>query len=73
MIKLNMSHVNAIVHAEFFIDGSLSKIPEPRMRHQLENDLLRLAELKLHVIERMTNIDGLFELKDKPDGHANTP
>lgn len=64
MIKVNMGHVDAIVRAEFYVNGAMAKVPEPRMRKQLEDDLLRLAELKLYLIQTLTDVQGTFELKD---------
>lgn len=65
MLKPNMLHVNAIVRAEFYLDGAISKVPEPRMRKQLEDDLLRLAELKLYLMDIMCQSCTLY--KDKPE------
>lgn len=72
MIKLSMKHVNAVCHAEFLLDAATTKVPIPKMRAQLEDDLLRLAELKLHIIELMTDKPQLFPEKGKSDGNAGT-
>lgn len=65
MIKLTMEHVNAICHSEFFVQGSLGKVPEPLMRRQLEDDLLKLTELKLYIISKMKDTGTLLPRKDE--------
>lgn len=73
MIKMRMEHVNAICHAEFMLDAATSSVPIPKMRAQLEDDLLRLAELKMNVIEQLTGGKTLFDMKGNPVGNASTP
>lgn len=72
MIKLSMKHIDAVCHAEFLLDAATTKVPIPKMRAQLEDDLLRLAELKLYIFELMAGVQGTFELKDKPNGHTDS-
>lgn len=71
--KIDMSHLDAICHAEFYLQKSATQFLEPQMMAQLDDDMLRLAELKMHIIQQMTETNGLFELKDKPDGDADRP
>jgi len=73
MIALKMEHVNAIVHAEFMLDAATSKVPIPKMRKQLEDDLLRLAELKIYVIESLTGTGKLFDFEGKRVGNTDKP
>lgn len=54
MIKLTMQHVDAICHAELLMDACQLVQGAAKLRMKLEDDLLRLAELKLHIIESMT-------------------
>lgn len=72
MIKLSMDHVNAICHAEFFTDAAISKLDGSRMRHSIESDLQRLAELKLYIIEKMVKPELPFNEKAKDNGSAGT-
>lgn len=72
MTKLSMEHVNAICHAELFVDAACGKIPEPRLRRSLETDLLRLTELKLYIIEKMVNPQLPFDQKPGNNGNAGT-
>ncbi len=60
MIELTMTHVNAICHAEFYLHKASSQFLEPHMRAQLEDDLLRLAELKISVLKSMVIDNTLF-------------
>ncbi len=71
-MKLSMEHVNAICHAEFFTDAAISKLDGNRMRKTIENDMMRLAELKLFIIQQMTNAQKLFPVEVKDNGHKDT-
>lgn len=71
MIKVCMKHVDAVCHAEFFVEAATTKVPVPDMRKQLEDDLLRLAELKLFIIAHMTQMPGLFDKDDDSHGNAD--
>ena len=68
MIKLNMTHVNAICHAELLVDATSLTQGSHKLRAQLDNDLLRLAELKLFIIQRMAGTNKLFPKEDGPNG-----
>ena len=68
MIKLSMKHVNAICHAELLIDTCQLTQGSHKLRAALEDDLLRLAELKLFIIEHMTNQHQLFPKKPENNG-----
>lgn len=69
MIKVKMEHVNAVVHAELFVDAAIEKAASKRIQHSLENDLLRLAELKFILIQKLTGTGDLFN----GDGKRVTP
>lgn len=72
MIALSMKHVNAICHAELLIDTCQLAQGSHKLRAKIEDDLLRLAELKLFIIEHMTNQHQLFPTKPKTNGNAST-
>lgn len=55
MIKLTMEHINAICHAELLLDAHQLVQGAHKLRAKIEDDLLRLAELKLFIIQFMTD------------------
>lgn len=64
MIKLTMQHVNAICHLEFLAGTSQASQQTARFNKQIEDDLLRTAELKLYIIEKMIDPQKTFEEHD---------
>lgn len=69
MIRLSMAHVDAVVHAEFYLHRAKSKLFDPDHINEAEDDLLRLAELKLFAIQHMHNEHQL--LPAEPHGHKS--
>jgi len=59
MIALTMQHINAICHVELLIDSASLPQGSAKFRAKLEDDLLRLAELKLYIIQLMAGTPNL--------------
>lgn len=72
MTELNMDHLNAICHAEFYLHQAATQFLEPHMRAQLDDDLLRLAELKLFLVLHTINENKLFPVEAKPNGYPDS-
>lgn len=77
MIKLSQKHLDAICHAELFLDPVIPKLESPRLRKHLEDDLCTLAELKLYIITSMTQpklpfVEPEKENKDPGKSYSNT-
>lgn len=70
MIKLSMNHIDAICHAELLMDACQLVQGAHKLRYKIENDLLRLAELKLYIIQVMNppTLDSLL----KPGNNGDT-
>lgn len=73
MVKLSMQHINAICHAELLMDTCSLNQGAAKLRMKLEDDLLRLAELKLFIIQQFRDPQRTFELEDKPNGNNHPP
>lgn len=63
MIKLTMEHVNAICHAELLMDACQLVQGAHKLRAKIEQDMLKLAELKLYIIQMLANPPVLFDEK----------
>lgn len=71
MTQMTMEHVTAVVHAEYFLNEQLHKFMEPHQKKQCEDDLSKLAELKLHIIGHVGYENDLFEEEMKNLGHRD--
>lgn len=60
MVKLCQEHMDAICHAELFLESATEKVQSRKMLAVLENDKLRLAELKLYILTSMSQPNLLF-------------
>lgn len=48
-------HIDAIAHAQLFLEPAIDKQPEPRFRRAIERDIELLAEVKKMLIWLMYN------------------
>jgi len=53
MINITLDHVTAISHAELFLSPTISRHPEPRFRHEIENDQKLLKEVKQFLLDHL--------------------
>lgn len=65
MVKLCMKHIDAICHAELLMDTVSLIQGAAKLRAKLEDDQLRLAELKLYIIQKMAGPPGMFDEKQE--------
>ena len=73
MVKMTQVHIDAICHAELFFDPIFAKLESPRLRKHLEDDLLRLAEIKLYIMTIMAKGPQFPSMKDdEPDDPSNS-
>lgn len=63
MTELSMDHLNAVCHAEFYLRRGTTQLYDAEMCTQRDSDLLRLAELKMHILKQMASDQGLFEVR----------
>ena len=64
MLKLTYDHVTALEHAALYILGEIDRQSGQRSRRSLEDDILRLKELKQFALFMMYNRNTLFTKED---------
>lgn len=64
MLKLTYDHVTALEHAALYILGEIDRQSGQRSRRSLEDDILRLKELKKHVLFGLYTQNSLFVKDD---------
>jgi len=67
MVKLSQKHIDAICHAELFFDPVFARLESSRLRKNLEDDLLSLAELKLYILTKMVEPELPYGKEPKPE------
>lgn len=74
MTSLNLDHVSSITHAERYIQIAIVPNMSPRHRQELEDDLVRLTDVKKHILEYLYEpclpVDS--ESLKKPVDHGDT-
>lgn len=71
MVRLTYKHVYAVNTAKLFLHKAFDKTPEPRFKKEVEDDIMRLDELKSILMTAIANPTLPFDRLGETDGPAN--